>query len=220
MYNYLEDKELLRKMRSLSGEIMQSVCHYMKEDYDIGSVAFLVGSGAKNLILKNEKNPVDLDYNLEIKRCKNDEDCRYLKECAQKTFNKVLREYRLLDCRDSTSVLSSNLIRFESGNSTPFSIDMCIVKKDKNGNWYRLIHEKTGWTMYDKYYWNIAPQSKDLKRKVDEIKKQKKWALVREEYREIKNMYLMKNDHNHPSFICYVEAINNVHNTCKQKKKR
>ena len=82
MYHYLDDKEFLSKMRRLSGEIMQLLCHYLKEDHDIGASFYLVGSGARNLILQNESNPVDLDYNLEIVRCEDFDDCRYLKECA------------------------------------------------------------------------------------------------------------------------------------------
>ena len=66
MYHYLDDKEFLHEIRSLSGDIMQLVCHYLKEDYDIGANFCLVGSGARNLILQNEKKSVDLDYNLGI----------------------------------------------------------------------------------------------------------------------------------------------------------
>ncbi len=212
MYHYLDDKEFLHKMRSLSGEIMQLVCHYLKEDYDIGSNFYLVGSGARNLILQNEDNPVDLDYNLEIIRCEDFEDCRFLKESARKTFNKVLREYRLDDCDDSTSSLTSKLIQFNSGNKTEFSIDICITVRDDKDNYYRLIHDKTGWTQNDRYFWNIAPHSKDLKKKAEHIKKYGKWELVREQYLRIKNRYLSANDHDHPSFVCYAEAVNNVYN--------
>ena len=34
MYHYLDDKEFLSKMRRLSGEIMQRLCHYLKEDHE------------------------------------------------------------------------------------------------------------------------------------------------------------------------------------------
>lgn len=54
MYRYIDDKEFISKMRSVCGEIMQDLCHILKEDYDIGAVFYLVGSGAKNLILQNE----------------------------------------------------------------------------------------------------------------------------------------------------------------------
>ena len=213
MYHYLDDKEFLHKMRALSGEVLQMVCHCLKEDYDIGANFYLVGSGARNLILQNEGNPVDLDYNLEIVRCEDFEDCRFLKESTRKSFNNVLREYRLQDCEDSTSSLTSKLIQFNSGNKTEFSIDICITVRDDKDNYHRLIHEKTGWTLNDRYFWNIAPHSKDLKKKAEYIKKCGKWELVREQYLRIKNRYLSANDQDHPSFVCYAEAVNNVYNS-------
>lgn len=201
-------------MRALSGEIMQLLCHYLKEDYDIGANFYLVGSGAKNLIMQNENNPIDLDYNLEIVRCEDFKDCRYLKECVRKTFNKCLREHHLQDCEDSTSSLTSKLIYFKTGNSTNFSIDICITKRDTKDNYYRLIHKKTGWSYNDKYFWNIAPQSKQLKKKVSSIKESGHWELVRTEYCNVKNKYLIQNNiKHHTSFVYYVEAINNVYNS-------
>lgn len=216
MYHYVDDKEFLHKIRALSGDIMQSLCHYLKEDYGIGSTFYLVGSGARNLILQNENNPIDLDYNLEIIKCDDFKDCRNLKECTRKSFNKALQEYNLHDCEDSTSSLTSKQICFKSGNRTCFSIDVCITVRDEQDNYHRLIHEKTGWVYYDRYYWNISPRSKELKQKADYIKSCGKWALVREQYLRIKNKYLCQNDFNHPSFVCYIEAVNNVYNTRNQ----
>ena len=137
MYHYVEDKQLLQKMRSLSGEMLQTLCHYLKEDYKIGAIFYLVGSGGRNLVLQNENTPIDLDYNLEIKKCEDFDDCRNLKECVRKSFNKVLKEYDLRDCDDSKSCLTTKQIWFTEGNSTRFSIDLCIVVKSKNA-YYRL----------------------------------------------------------------------------------
>ena len=67
MYNYVTDKQLISSMRSLSGNMMQDLCHILKEKYDIGAMFTLVGSGARNLILQNANEPIDLDYNLKIK---------------------------------------------------------------------------------------------------------------------------------------------------------
>lgn len=64
-------------------------------------------------------------------------------------------------------------------------------------------------------YWNVAPNSKKINEKVNYIKKCGKMGLVRQQYEKIKNMYLVRNDDNHPSFICYVEAVNNVYNSRK-----
>ena len=213
MYHYLDDKEFLHEIRALSGEIMQSLCHILKEDYDIGANFYLVGSGARNLILQNADRPVDLDYNLEIVKCEDYKNRKYLKESARKAFNKALNRYGLDDCDDSTSSLTSKKIHFKSGNKTGFSIDVCITARDGKDNYHRLIHKKTRRSCCDEYYWNIAPNSAKLKKKADYIKKRGKWELVRQQYKEIKNNYLSKNDTDHPSFICYIEAVNNVYNS-------
>ena len=212
MFDYVEDKEFLSRMRSLCGEIMQDFCHCLKEDYDIGAVFFLVGSGARNLIVKNASLPIDLDYNLEIVRCEDFENCRGIKECARKTFNKVLNEYDLRDCEDSTSSLTTGKIHFTRGNPTEFSMDVCIVCRDTEEDFYRLKLKKTGFTYLDEYYWNEAPHSEGIQKKAKYIKKRGKWQLVRTQYLDIKNRYLQRNDHDHSSFICYIEAVNNVYN--------
>lgn len=163
--------------------------------------------------LQNANQPIDLDYNLEITRIDDWENCRNIKECVRKAFNTVLRKYGWRDCQDSTSALTTEKCHFFNGNDTEFSIDVCIVCKDIDGNYYRLIHEKTGFTYYERYFWNQAPHSRRLKEKADYIKSNGKWALVREQYKKIKNKYLTANDHNHQSFICYIEAVNNVYNS-------
>ncbi len=232
MYHYVDDKNFLSNMRRLSGEIMQDLCHIIKEKYDIGTNFRLVGSGAKNFIMQNGFGSIDLDYNLEIVRCKDFKDCRYLKECVRKAFDESLKSRNLGNCKDSTSVLTSKSIRFYqsvwsngieprldsgfySGNRTAcFSIDVCIIRRDRRNNYYRLIHKKNGWACDDEYYWNIAPNSSKIDKKVDCIKKRGKWELVKQQYSMIKNKYLsINNEKNHPSFICYVEAVNNVYNS-------
>ena len=212
MFNYVEDKEFLSCVRKLCGKIMQDFCHYLKEDYNIGTIFYLVGSGAKNLIVQNASLPIDLDYNLEIVRCEDYEDCKFIKECARKSFNKALNEHSWKDCEDSKSSLTTGKVHFVKGNPTEFSMDVCIVCKDTEEHFYRLIHKKTGLTYRDQYYWNEALHSARIQEKAKYIKKRGKWQLVREQYLNIKNRYLQQNDYDHPSFICYIEAVNNVYN--------
>ena len=212
MFDYVKDKEFLSRMRNLCGGIMQDFCHCLKEDYDIGARFFLVGSGARNLIVQNASLPIDLDYNLEIVRCEDFEDCGFLRECARKTFNKVLNEYGWGDCKNSTSSLTTKKVHFVEGNLTEFSMDVCIVCRDTKEHFYRLKLKKTGFTYLDEYYWNEAPHSAGIQKKAKYIKKRGKWQLVRTQYLDIKNRYLQRNDHDHPSFICYIEAVNNVYN--------
>ena len=111
------------------------------------------------------------------------------------------------------SSLTTEKRYFKQGNTTEFSIDVCIVYRDEKNNYYRLIHKKTGYSYFDEYFWNMAPQSKQLKTKVDYIKQKGKREFVRKQYLNLKNKYLQQNDHNHPSFICYIEAVNNVYNS-------
>ena len=225
MYHYLDDREFEHRMRRLAGEIMQSLCHRLKVEYDIGANFKLVGSGGSNLILQNANEPVDLDYNLEILKCEDINNGRELKEDIRKAFNEVLNEYRFGDCQDSTSCLASPRIYFTRGNKTEFSIDVCITKRDEADYYHRLIHEKTGSIAYDRYYWNIVRNSAGLREKADCIKNHGKWAQLREEYLKIKNGYLSRSGHtvwlgnmyvNHPSFVCYIEAVNNVYNQIMQ----
>ena len=79
MFEYVEDKEYLSRVRRVCGGIMQDFCHSLKVEYDIGASFYLVGSGARNLIVQNALNPIDLDYNLEIIRCDDFNDCRTIK---------------------------------------------------------------------------------------------------------------------------------------------
>ncbi len=156
MFDYVEDQEFLNRVRNLCGEIMQDLCHYLKEDYDIGTIFYLVGSGARNFIVQNSSQPIDLDYNLKIIRCEDYEACRFIKECARKSFNKALLAHGWRDCDDSTSALTTERRYFTKGNPTEFSMDVCIVCRDTKGYFHRMIHKKTGFTCYDQYYWNEA----------------------------------------------------------------
>ena len=222
MYEYLNNKEFLSRIRSSCGNIMQNLCHTLKKEHNIGASFYLVGSGARNLVMQNANNPIDLDYNLEITRVDDFEDCRSIKENVREAFDKVLPKCVWRYCEDSTSSLTAKK-RYSLQNQTNFSIDVCIVCQDTDGNYYRLIHKKTGFTNYDydhdQYFWNIAPNSSRIKEKAYFIKKKGKWQSVREQYKKIKNRYLTSNDHNHSSFICYTEAVNNVYNSIKRRNK-
>ena len=213
MYKYVDDKEFVSKMRNLCGNIMQDLCHTLKTEHSIGANFFMVGSGARRLITQNASQPVDLDYNLEILKCADFDDCRDIKEKVQQAFDTVLKGYNLRTCQDSTSSLTTFPICFTKENSPAFSMDVCIIVTDSRGNCYRLIHEKHGCRSWDQYYWCEAKNSGNLPKKISAIKSAGYWEDVRMQYRDIKNMYLRSGDHDHPSFICYIEAVNNVYNS-------
>ena len=215
MYRYVEDKEFLKKAQSFSSKLMHELEEELREE-GINTQFFLVGSGARNMVTQNGDGPIDFDYNLNILSCDDINDCRTIKETTRKVLNKILRSYNLDDVSDSTIPLTTGKMHYNDQPEMEFYIDICIVTND-NGKWFRLKHEKTGFVNFDRYYWNESPNSKNYQRKSYAIKSVPGWwDEVRTEYIRLKNLYLRQNDHNHPSFICYIEAVNNIYNHMRQ----
>ena len=208
MYDYVKDKAFLKQMRSTCSNLINQLVQLINNENTLYVEANLVGSGAKNLETQNAKEPIDLDYNLVILETNglSINDCREIKEYIRKSFNKVLRRNGWGDCKDSTSALSTEQRHFKEGNKTPFSIDLAIICEDRT-SWYRLIHDK----QLRRYYWNEGQDSKGLLDRVDWLKDNGLWNKVRDAYLDKKNMYLKRGDNNHPSFNCYIEAVNEVY---------
>lgn len=213
MYHWIEDKEYLGRMKSFCADIVNQLVQAINNDGNMTVKQHLVGSGAKNLITQNAKEPIDLDYNLEIVDSGSFaiNDGRGIKNYVQEKFFEILDNVGLDHCQDSTSALTTGQITFTHGNQTPFSIDLCIIRVDPNGSWYRLIHRKTGFEQLDQYYWNEAPRSMGLSDRVEWLKDHDHWLEVRNKYLVKKNMYLTRNDQEHHSFNIYIEAVNEVY---------
>lgn len=211
MYHYMQDKNYLKQLKKTCSNIVNQLVQIINNDSAMTVNACLVGSGAKGLVTQNAANPVDLDYNLIIIDTKavGINSGREIKEYIKKQFNKVFRKNGWGDCQDSKSALTTGQMGFKQGNKTKFSIDLAITY-EINHCWNRLVHEKTGVVGSDRYYWNEVPDSKQLEEKVHAIKSRHLWNEVRDAYLEKKNLYLQRNDTAHPSFIVYVEAVNEV----------
>lgn len=214
MYHWVEDKDFLKCSYSLCADIVNQLVQNLKH-YDVDASMSVVGSKKRNMITQNEKESIDFDFNLLIRNADHFTNGRELKEIVRKAFNEVLSDNDLDDCQDSTSALTTNTIFFKQGNKTPFYIDVCIVKKDVYGL-HRLIHQKTGFVAMDQWVWNLVRDSGDLHEREKALKPDY-WSEVRETYRNKKNMYLRRPyDHDHPSFICYIEAVNEVYDKVRR----
>ncbi len=212
MYHYIEDKAFLSKMKSLCSDIINQLVQRINNAGDLLVEAHLVGSGARNLATQNADEPVDLDYNLCIidSTTFNVNDGRRIKTYIQEHFDAVLNKNGWANCQDSTSALTTEKRYFPKGNHTEFSIDLAIAY-EHNNRWFRLIHQKTGFVHLDQWYWNEVPDSYGLSHRVDTLKQHNLWIEVRETYLKKKNMYLSRQDQNHPSFIVYIETVNEVY---------
>ena len=209
MYHWIEDREFLARAYHDCADIVNQLVQELK-NYEIEARMNVVGSKKRNMVTQNANEPIDFDFNLLILNAEDYSKASDLKEDVREAFNYVLEANGWPDCDDSTSALTTKQMSFRKGNKIPFSIDVCIVKKDRYGL-HRLIHQKTGFVNMDQWYWNLVPNSSNLHEKEDFLKPDY-WGMVRETYLEKKNMYLRRPyDHEHPSFICYIEAVNEVY---------
>ena len=209
MYEYVLDKAFLKQMRGECGGIMNQLVQRINNDSVMTVETILIGSGARNLVMQNGRGPVDLDYNLCILATYEIDinDGRAIRAYVRRQFNAVLRANGWGDCHDSTSAFTT---KCRQGNPAAFKIDVGIVT-ERNNQWFRLIHEKPGVAVLDRYYWNPSPHSKGLSAKVAKLKEEYLWLEVRKVYRDLKNMYLSRQDNHHPSFIVFIEAVNEVY---------
>lgn len=213
MYHWIDDKEFLKRMRRECSNLINELVQFINSGDYLRVEAQLVGSGGRNLITQNNDEPIDLDYNLNIIGIDGDinGDAKQIKEYIREAFNIILKRNNWGDCKDSTSALTTERRYFTEGNNTEFSIDLAITYEDSNGSRHRLIHDKTGFTVLDRWYRVQSPNSGQLQRKIGDLKDANLWNDVRETYLKKKNMYLVRNDYNHPSFVCYIEAVNEIY---------
>lgn len=207
MYHYVTDKTFIRQSYSICADLVNQLVQRLKQD-GIRTRMATVGSKGRGLITQNGKKPIDYDFNLIVHNA-DQYGPRNLKRGIMQAFNDVLRRNGWGDCKDSTSVITTEKMVLK-GSRTPFSIDLCIVRIDPYGGCRRLIHHKTGFEVWDQYTWQQAPRSEKLAEKERDLKPDH-WNEVRETYLNKKNMYLRRNDDMHPSFICYIEALNEVY---------
>jgi hypothetical protein len=211
MYEFVNDTEI-KPYRSYCSSILTDLRDLLLEEFEINTQFVLVGSGARNMVMRDGQGPFDLDYNLVIISMpeKYWNDLGKLKNTVIASLNSIVGKTWFSDGHDSTSVVSSYLYL----NNTPaveFKFDIAILGKNNQGNLCRLIHHK--W--YGNYNWCEVPSSKNVRAKADKLKKLGMWNEVRDTYRELKNLYLRRGDRDHPSFVVYVEAVNQIYQTIR-----
>lgn len=213
MYEYVVENEV-KRYRSNCSNTMEQLRDLLNEKYDINTQFSLVGSGgdSRNMVTRNGDGPFDLDYNLVIISMPNEywNNLKILKDRVRDSLNKVVDNTWFSDGKDSRSVITS-ILHFKDLPEVEFSFDIAILARNSNGNYCRLIHNNKGY-WNEHFTWNEVPSSHNVKEKADILKRNSLWNEVRETYLNKKNMYLRRNDDNHPSFVVYVESVNEVYN--------
>jgi hypothetical protein len=206
MYEFVTDAEI-SKYRKYCSEMLKQLVAALRPK-GIKAQFFLVGSGARNMVMRNGDGPFDLDYNLRILSMTDEyrKDLCKLKSTVRIALNRIAKDTLFSDGQDSTSVITVIL----QDGTNKFKFDLAILAENSKGNLCRLIHDKyvVGQNVF---HWDEVPDSHNVKAKADAIKNYDKWSEVREKYAEQKNRYLRFHDENHPSFVCYVEAVNMIY---------
>ena len=149
----------------------------------------------------------DLDYNLILTSVpqKYEDSPRLLRSHVKAMLD------GLVDGRFSCGKGSTSSIRYfahprDNRCRVVFGFDVALIRK-RGSTYDKLVHEKGN----DVFIWNPVPYSKKLDRKMEAVRKSGRWGEVEKAYLTLKNMYLMRDNRHHPSFIVLAEAVNQVY---------
>lgn len=211
MYRYVKKADL-KQYRPICSDLLNQLKQKLRNKNEIEVRFYLVGSGAKNLVVQNENEPFDLDYNIEIlnyniEQLKRKITPEELKNLMMQFLNEKFKSKNMnfKNCQDSTSVIT---VRVVTKGEREFSFDIGILAKNSNGVFCRLTHHKSSDNTYN---WLEVPNPSEIESKTVSLKKSRKWNYVRESYLQKKNMYLAKNDTDHPSFVVFAESVNETY---------
>lgn len=200
MLTYVPGKEL-KPFRVVCAKAISEAQAAMKEKQGIKSGVYIIGSGKFNLVTRNEDKVYDLDFNILCCKIPNDTDLKKFKGRWRRELDKVFVKRGFSHGQDSRSVITY----VRKGNPT-LSVDIGIIKRSKAGRFFRLIHLKG---CEERFIWNEVPDSKDVMKRSEEIRKSSRaWQSLRDRYLERKNR--CRGNKSNPSFVTYVEAVNDV----------
>ena len=211
MYKYVPKKEASQYKRYCSN-LLVSLRDSLKKEEKIIVTCQLIGSGAKNMVTRNGKGPFDLDYNLVLSSIPEEyaNNPGKVKEIVRLRLDALIKEDKKNISPGKNSTSSITYIFHSHGKKkVDFKLDIAIILEDKKTA-YRLIYDKP----QNQYIWNELPHYAHLPEKVEWIKKSGKTNDLRDDYLRLKNMYLERQDDNHPSFVVYAEAVEEVYQKC------
>lgn len=177
----------------------------LRKEKNLKFEILLVGSGASGLVTRNGSEPFDLDYNLIFHHLQEPyiTHPEKLKELIRHTLDETTGD-EVSFGQDSTASITYNVK--DNKGVVQFSFDVALIyQPPKAKTLCRLIHDKNRET----YMWNEIRNSSGLAEKEKMIRKQGHWNELREIYLDKKNRCLSSGEKK-PSFVLYIEAVNEV----------
>lgn len=208
MYKYVAKGEVA-EYRVCCSDVLNRLKMKLEKGHDLKAYVTLIGSGAKNMVTRDGKGPFDLDYNIVFTSIpqKYEKSPERLKNLVRELLNGMV-DQRFKPGKDSTSSIKY-VAHARDGETVVFSFDLALIREE--GGMSKLIHDKKR----GEFIWNQIRDSGDLDKKVTVIKKGGRWVDVRHAYLKLKKEYLREGDKNHPSFVVYIQAVNQVYYAMK-----
>lgn len=202
MYSYVP-RATVRPARKVCTAFLTSVRGRLRAE-GINAQISSVGSAKHNMVTRDGDQPFDLDYDVLISSPGIGQGA--LKETVLAAVRKAAPAYGFRKVQDSTSAITC-IHRRDGTDAIDFHLDIGIIVMRDEDTGCRLIHDKDRNT----YFLNEPVHFRDLEERVAVIKRYNKKNELRKIYLEKKNGYLKKGDRDHPSFVVYVEAVDQVY---------
>lgn len=200
MYEFV-DQSICKELRIECEKILKEVQSRVKEYFTFQFS--LIGSGERRLVTRNGGGPFDLDYNLILMKDKQGliNNPKRIKDIFLNAFKEVNRSYGFSFAKNSTSVITSNLV---FNKKVEFSFDCAIMCVGNNGNLYKIVFDKP-----DRYIWNEIKHTKEFNSKYQYLVSCGLFLEIKELYLKKKNMHLRRND-DISSFSILSETVNEL----------
>lgn len=204
MYEYVSKskyQDTKNKLIELIKLVQDEVRDYFTFRFDF------IGSASRNMITMDTSGNKGYDFDVNIQV--NDDEENYapqeIRKILKNAFDKHARLYDYDYAEDSKRVLTIKVKDIENSRIM-HSCDFAVVYNCLDGRQQFIYYNK----FQNTYEWQDQPEPfYELKEKEKELKAEKLWQEVREEY--LKNKNNNRNSHKKSRSI-YAETINNIYN--------
>lgn len=193
-------KELIKLINLVQDEVRDSFTFNFE----------FIGSASRNMITRDANSNVgyDFDVNIRVNGASN-YSAKEIKQILMRGFNKFTKNFKYDNCEDSKRVITIK-VKDRANSKILHSCDFAVVNDyfDNDDNeCQEYIHFNKRQNTYE---WQEQPQGfYNLPERVDALKEEGLWQVVRERYLLNKNKNM---DVNKKSRSIYAETINQIWN--------
>jgi len=192
----------IRQYREQFDKIIQDVKIKMGSEWTFNY--YLVGSARRNLVLDSNEG-FDLDYHLELHKYPQSMSHKDIKMEFKDAFDKVVPNYELRPCEDSTHVLTTK--HFE-GDQLKYSYDIAIIRNEAMA---QILKNEKANNGNGPYHFVDIPNGSNFHDRYSQIKGSKMWNDLRDNYKIKKEtQHKDKKEFRCLSFSLLISSVNEI----------